>query len=83
MIYIFSSIRTAYYRGARAALLMFDVSDDRSLELLHHQREQLLQEVSKWDLPVLVLIGTKSDKMRSIDRKTAEDLARTWYSYFR
>jgi len=68
----FQSLGTAFYRGADACLLVYDVTDPRSLDHLDSWREEFLRNVGGMfggdgpqDFPFVVL-GNKIDKVRSI-----------------
>jgi small GTP-binding protein len=71
----FESTRSAFYRGARAVGLVFDVSDGESFDNL----EQWRHETRKYlrDVPV-VLLANKTDLPRQVSHKKAAALAKAW-----
>mmetsp|Transcript_35145 Transcript_35145/g.76944 ORF Transcript_35145/g.76944 Transcript_35145/m.76944 type:complete len:246 (-) Transcript_35145:165-902(-) len=77
----FQSLGTAFYRGADACLLVYDVTDPRSLDHLDSWREEFLRNVGGMfggdgpqDFPFVVL-GNKIDKEndRRVPRARAEE----------
>ena len=68
----------AFYRGADACILVFDVTNPKSLESLNSWREEFLIQASPPDpenFPFLV-IGNKSDE--TVKRKVLNAKATTW-----
>jgi len=77
----FQSLGTAFYRGADACLLVYDVTDPRSLDHLESWKEEFLRNVvggfggeGPSDFPFVVL-GNKIDKEqeRRVPRARAEE----------
>ena len=59
----FNSIRSIYYRGARGAAIVFDLSNQESFEHIPRWIEEIKRE-TVGDIPIL-LIGNKSDLINS------------------
>ncbi|KAH3765820.1 GTPase Ypt3 [Pelomyxa schiedti] len=70
----FRTITTAYYRGARAIIICFDMTNMASFENLGRWMEEI---ESNTDHPVLLLCGLKSDlyELRVVARQDALDFA--------
>lgn len=79
----FQSLGVGFYRGADAAILVYDITDPLSLEHLDHWKSEFLQQVgagvsmmsSGPSFPFVVL-GNKSDKER--DRRVPIQAAEEW-----
>ncbi len=59
----FNSIRSIYYRGARGAAIVFDLSNQESFEHIPRWVDEIKRETND-DIPIL-LIGNKSDLINS------------------
>jgi len=59
----FNSIRSIYYRGARGAAIVFDLSNQESFEHIPRWIEEIKRETTG-NIPIL-LIGNKSDLINS------------------
>eukprot|EP00035_Acanthoeca_spectabilis_P031064 m.12333 g.12333 ORF g.12333 m.12333 type:complete len:320 (+) comp4537_c0_seq1:96-1055(+) len=70
-----ASIKTppAYYRGAHGCLFVYDTTSQESLD---HITLHWVREVST-DKAINVLVGTKSDCHRKVDRASAQAVARS------
>ena len=71
----FRSMAPMYYRGAKAAMLVFDLGNEESF---HHAMSWLkdLKTHADPDL-VLVLVGNKCDRPTTVDTKSVEGLAKS------
>ena len=67
----FNSIRSIYYRGARGAAIVFDLSNQESFEHIPRWVDEIKRETIG-DIPIL-LIGNKSDLINSRE-VTSEDI---------
>jgi len=83
----FQSLGVGFYRGADAALLVYDITDPHSLDNLDHWRKEFLDQVggglqglgdSSTVFPFVVL-GNKMDKVqdRLVPREQAEEWCRS------
>jgi small GTP-binding protein len=70
----FEVVRTGFYRGSRAAALVFDVTSIATLGSLKRWREEVLQAVP--DRP-FVIVGNKVD----LERTVSPELARAAAAY--
>lgn len=72
----FISMMGSYYRNAKGALLVFDLTDSKTFESADLWRKELFQRAS--GQPVVLLVGNKSDlgEKRVIRREDAEEYAR-------
>ena len=68
----FAVMRTGFYRGNRAAALVFDVTHPESLADLEHWRAEILKTVPAQKF---IVIGNKVDLRRSVNRQSAADYA--------
>lgn len=68
----FGIVRTGFYRGSRAAALVYDVSNLASLGNLKRWRDEVLESVP--DLP-FVVVGNKVDLERSVTPELARAAA--------
>ena len=69
----FQTLREVFFRGADGALLVFDLSNDTSLDILLDWYRQILERAGP--IPTY-LIGNKSDLVaaREVDEKTIQEL---------
>ncbi len=67
----FDVFRTMFFRGAKAALLVFDLTRPATLTKLHNWHVDLIKNAGKDVVPILV--GNKNDleDLRSVSRKDA------------
>ncbi len=76
----FEAVRSTYYRGSSGCLLVFDVTNVLSFEMLPKWLEELLRNNDNKIVP-LILIGNKSDLRdqvpNCVPRELAEEYART------
>ncbi len=70
----YDKIRGMYYRGAKGALLVYDVTNPVSFQNLDMWINELEDNIGK-TLPIL-LVGNKIDLDRNISRKDAEEYAK-------
>ena len=72
----FDVFRTMFFRGAKAALLVFDLTRPATLEKLQDWYEDLIKNAGKDVIPILV--GNKNDleDLRMVPRKSAEAFAK-------
>jgi small GTP-binding protein len=70
----FRTISNAYYRNVNAVLLMFDLTNAKSLVNLKGWFEEIYT-FSKSD-PIIFLVGNKSDLKRMISREEAEKFSK-------
>jgi small GTP-binding protein len=68
----FGVVRSGFYRGSRAAALVFDVTSIASLGNLKHWREEVLQVVPNQPL---VIVGNKVDLKRTVRPELAQAAA--------
>ncbi|GAX12898.1 Ras-related protein Rab-7A [Fistulifera solaris] len=77
----FQSLGVAFYRGADAAMLVYDITDPASFDHLEHWRTEFLQQIGV-SIPALqevpfpfVVIGNKNDKQneRLVPAQRAEE----------
>ena len=68
----FAVMRSGFYRGSRAAALVFDLTSRDSLAHLETWREEILKAVPKQKF---VLVGNKIDLLRAVDSQAALDYA--------
>ncbi|KAI9906715.1 hypothetical protein PsorP6_004500 [Peronosclerospora sorghi] len=74
----FQSLGVAFYRGADACVLVYDITNSKSFEKLDTWRDEFLAQAGPRDpeaFPFLVL-GNKVDKQS--ERKVSEKMARDW-----
>merc|ERR1712045_793748 len=72
----FQSLGVAFYRGADACLLVYDVTDPRSFESLQNWKSEFLKQVgSESDFPFVVM-GNKMD--RETERRVQRNKAEQW-----
>eukprot|EP00953_Heterococcus_sp_UTEX-ZZ885_P004937 3145-Heterococcus_DN1.PRE.1 len=74
----FSSLGVAFYRGADAALLVYDITNARSFEQLGSWREEFLHQANPInpDSFPFVCIGNKMDK--ESERRVSKSTAQEW-----
>ena len=68
----------AFYRGADACVLVYDITDGKSFDQLRSWRDEFLVQAGPRDpnnFPFIVL-GNKLD--READRRVSEDKAQKW-----
>jgi small GTP-binding protein len=70
----FEVVRSGFYRGSRAAALVYDITSPITLRNLKRWREEVLQAVG--EQPLLV-VGNKVD----LERRVKPELARVFASY--
>ncbi|MHA1204737.1 MAG: Rab family GTPase [Candidatus Heimdallarchaeaceae archaeon] len=74
----FDAVREAYYRGAKGALLVFDISRPETYEILPKWLNELIKNNGGRKVPI-ILIGNKSDLREKHDQTVpinyAEDYA--------
>jgi small GTP-binding protein len=70
----FEAVRTGFYRGSRAAALVYDITSPITLRNLNRWREEVLRALT--DQPLLV-VGNKVD----LERRVQPELARVFSSY--
>ena len=68
----FVVVRTGFYRGSRAAVLVYDVTEPQSLKDLARWKEEILGSVQTQ--PFLV-VGNKIDLERVVPKEEAKDFA--------
>jgi Ras-related protein Rab-7A len=74
----FQSLGVAFYRGADACILVYDITDAKSFEQLQSWRDEFLIQASPTDsenFPFIVL-GNKLD--RAGDRRVQQEVAEKW-----
>jgi Ras-related protein Rab-7A len=74
----FQSLGVAFYRGADACVLVYDITDGKSFDMLKNWRDEFLVQAAPRDpnnFPFIVL-GNKLD--READRRVSEKKAETW-----
>jgi small GTP-binding protein len=69
----FAVMRTGFYRGSRAAALVYDVTHPASLADLEHWRAEIIKTVPNQKF---IVIGNKVDLRRKVDGNSAADYAR-------
>jgi Ras-related protein Rab-7A len=81
----FQSLGVGFYRGADAAMLVYDITDPVSLEHLDHWKSEFLQQVGGGGVTMMmrsgpqfpfVVLGNKADKER--DRRVPVQAAEEW-----
>jgi len=73
----FQSLGVAFYRGADACVLVYDVTDPKSFENLDNWRSEFLNQVSNGDKTFpFVVLGNKID--RESDRRVSAVRADQW-----
>jgi small GTP-binding protein len=68
----FQVIRTGFYRGSRAAALVYDVTDTESFAALPRWHREILDAIQKQPF---VVVGNKTDLTRAQPRDAAEAFA--------
>jgi small GTP-binding protein len=68
----FAVMRAGFYRGSRAAALVFDLTTGESLSHLETWREEILKAVPNQKF---VLVGNKVDLLRAVESQTAAEYA--------
>jgi Ras-related protein Rab-7A len=68
----FQSLGRAFYRGADACILVYDITDPESLENLDHWRNDFLEQINGSGFSIhpsfpFVVLGNKIDKVSSCD----------------
>jgi small GTP-binding protein len=69
----FKTIISAYYKGAKVIMFVFDVADQKSLEAVAQWEEEAEQHSN--EEPIKILIGNKVDMDRKVTREQAEKFA--------
>ena len=74
----FQSLGVAFYRGADACILVYDITQPKSFESLDSWREEFLVQASPPDIEnfPFVVLGNKVD--RESDRRVPKAKAQTW-----
>ncbi|EGB03717.1 hypothetical protein AURANDRAFT_39255 [Aureococcus anophagefferens] len=74
----FQSLGVAFYRGADACILVYDITQPKSFENLDSWREEFLVQASPPDIEnfPFVVLGNKLD--RENDRRVPKAKAQTW-----
>ena len=74
----FQSLGVAFYRGADACILVYDITQPKSFENLDSWREEFLVQASPPDIEnfPFVVLGNKID--RENDRRVHKSKAQTW-----
>jgi len=72
----FQSLGVAFYRGADACLLVYDVTDPRSFENLQNWRSEFLKQIGSESNFPFVVLGNKVDKEQ--DRRISRSKADQW-----
>lgn len=68
-------------RGSDALLLVFDLTNPKSLDYIQHAKTQI--DKAQYVKPIIVLVGTKCDsKERKIEKSKAEEIANFWNIYY-
>ena len=68
----FRTITRAYYRGARAIILVFDLTDHKTFANVKEWYKDAMEEQvanEEGDNPILVIVGTKNDLGRAVSAK--------------
>jgi small GTP-binding protein len=68
----FAVVREGFYRGSRAAALVYDVTDPQSLTDLARWRKEVLRSAPGQKL---VVVGNKADLPRTVPAKTGQAFA--------
>ena len=71
----FQVIRSGFYRGSRAAALVYDVADPESFNSLAKWRQEILEAIQKQPF---VVVGNKIDLERVQPREQAEAFAQSF-----
>ena len=71
----FRTLTSNYYKNANAALLMYAIDDQRSLEYLHDEAEQALGFIIEPESFVWAVVGNKADLRPEIEESTAKALS--------
>lgn len=79
----FRNITHAYYRGAHATVIVYDITKAKSFENVTRQWLPAIQQFSSEDVEI-VLVGNKVDleTHREIPRSVADDLAKLQHMQF-
>jgi len=74
----FQSLGVAFYRGADACILVYDITNERSFEQLQSWKDEFLKNASPRDPEnfAFVVIGNKVD--READRRVPKSKATNW-----
>ncbi len=78
----FGKLRPVYYRGARGAVILFDLTRRSTFEDLHHWKAEFQSEVGE-DIP-LSIVGNKSDLEPQVTDEEIKEVAdlfkcKKWY----
>ncbi|OGO17215.1 MAG: hypothetical protein A2Z14_10105 [Chloroflexi bacterium RBG_16_48_8] len=68
----FAVVRAGFYRGSRAAVLVYDMTEPQTLKDLTHWREEVLSSVQ---VQPFLVIGNKIDLERVVPIEEARDFA--------
>jgi small GTP-binding protein len=68
----FQVVRAGFYRGSRAAALVFDVTDPNSLEHLARWRQEVLEAIPQQKF---IVVGNKTDLPRAAGTDRAPEFA--------
>lgn len=73
----FETMRSAFYKGARGVLLVFDLTNPKSFNDLRNWYEDIKRHVDIEEQLIGFILGNKSDKVdeRKVNRKEAAELA--------
>ena len=73
----FENMRTAFYKGARSAFFVFDLTSRKSFESISNWYKDVQKKLKNYDFPVGFVIGNKKDlkKKRKISGEQAKKLA--------
>ncbi|PRP79502.1 Rab5/RabF-family small GTPase [Planoprotostelium fungivorum] len=69
----FHSLAPMYYRGALAAVVVYDVTNHDSFEKVQKWVDEL--QAQRGDPPVIIIVGNKSDLIESKGREVKKELA--------
>ena len=69
----FDSLVQTYYRGSDAAVIVYDVTDTRSLEAITTWHARLMKHVPRPDGFPIIVLGNKTDKPAEEQQVSEED----------
>ncbi|XP_065885938.1 ras-related protein Rab-13-like [Dysidea avara] len=73
----FNSIRTSFFRGAKGVIICYDITNAGSFQSIRKWMDDIENNCSSYDMPVILLVGNKRDKdhEREVERFDAETAA--------
>jgi Ras-related protein Rab-18 len=78
----FRTLTSSYYRGAQGVILVYDVANRESFESLRNTWIQELLAYANMDKLILMVVGNKIDKERTVSTEEGQQLAKELSALF-